>query len=143
MSKRKKEHVIRHVRICHYMMDTPAWKSLNCIARAMYVDIASKYAGPDSNNGKIVYSVRMAKERLNIGQSTAGRTLEILQERGFIVCMSKGGFNRKGRHASEWRLTEFGCNVTGELATKEFTRWGKTDNVIAAADRWLERGRQA
>jgi hypothetical protein len=31
--------------------------------------------------------------------------------------------HRPPRHASEWRLTEFGCNVTRNLPTKDFVRW--------------------
>jgi hypothetical protein len=48
-----------------------------------------------------------------------------LQERGFIDCMTKGAFSRKAMHASEWRLTWWGCDVTGELPSKKFMNWGQ------------------
>ena len=36
----------------------------------------------------------------------------------------RGGFSsRKDRRATEWRLAEHACDVTGELATKSFMRW--------------------
>lgn len=105
------------------MMDTPAWKSLGGIERAMYVDMAARYAGPGSNNGKIGYSIRTAAKELHIGTSTVKRALDTLQERGFIVCMTKGAFRLKAKHATEWRLTEFVSDASNELATKDFLRW--------------------
>ena len=113
----------RHVRVYHWLMQTVAWRSLNATARAIYIEIAARYRGPGSNNGCIPYSVREAAESLSIGKTTASRALERLQQRGFIVAMKKGAFSLKVRHATEWRLTEFPCDMTHALATKEFTRW--------------------
>jgi hypothetical protein len=48
-----------------------------------------------------------------------------LQERGFIDCMAKGAFSRKALHATEWRLTWWTCDVTGELPSKKFMSWGR------------------
>jgi hypothetical protein len=39
--------------------------------------------------------------------------------------VTKGAFSRKSPHASEWRLTFNSCDVTGELASKAFMRWGR------------------
>jgi hypothetical protein len=110
------------------MMDTPAWKSLGAIERAMYLDIASRYAGHGTNNGRIGYSVRAAVNEFKIGLATAKRALDKLQERGFIACTTKGAFSRKAKHATEWRLTEFASDVSSELATKEFMRWRPEEN---------------
>ena len=126
---RSRNHQPRHVRIHHYMMETPAWKSLGVTERAMYVDIASRYAGPGSNNGRIHYSVREAAERLQIGKSTAARALEILADRGFIVAEKRGAFSLKARHATEWRLTEFASDIGSDFATKEFVRWRPEDKI--------------
>lgn len=105
------------------MMATEAWCSLSGNERAIYVEIESRYAGPGSTNGRIGYSVRDAAESLRIGKTTAGKALGRLQERGFIVAMKVGAFSRKLRHATEWRLTIHNCDVTGELAPKDFARW--------------------
>jgi DNA-binding transcriptional regulator YhcF (GntR family) len=126
--RKSKTHTPRHVRICHYMMDTPAWKSLGAIERAMYLDIASRYAGQGTNNGKIGYSIRAAAKELDIGLATAKRALDKLQDRGLIVCMTKGAFSRKTKQASEWRLTEFSSDVSSDFATKEFMRWRPDEN---------------
>lgn len=113
----------RHVRLYHWLMQTPAWRSLDATARAIYVEMAARYGGPGSNNGRISYSVREAAVSLRVGKSTAGRSLERLQQRGFIVPMKIGAFSLKVRHATEWRLTEFPCDVTHALASKDFMRW--------------------
>lgn len=113
----------RHVRLYHWLMHTDAWRSLDATARAVYVEMAARYGGPGSNNGRIPYSVREAAESLRIGKTTAARALDRLQARGFIVPIKKGAFSLKLKHATEWRLTEFSCDMTHALASKEFTRW--------------------
>jgi hypothetical protein len=118
----------RHVRICHYMMATSAWISLGGIERAMYLDIAARYAGYGSNNGKIGYSVREAATNLHVGTSTAKRALDALQDRGFIVAMKRGAFSLKKRHASEWRLTEFASDISKDMPTKDFMTWAPDKN---------------
>lgn len=111
----------RHVRLYHWLMETAAWKSLGPTERALYVELARRYIG--TNNGRIILSVRDAATELRLGHSTVQRALQALQDRGFIVVVRKGHFWGQVRTATEWRLTEFNCDVTGALATKEFTRW--------------------
>jgi hypothetical protein len=111
----------RHVRLYHWILKTPAWKSLNANARAIYIEMTARYHG--SNNGQIPYAVREAAKSLRIGKSTAAIAIEMLEDRGFIVAVTEGHFRRKDRHATEWRLTEFGCDVTHALPSKDFTRW--------------------
>jgi hypothetical protein len=125
----------RHVRICHYMMATPAWKSLGATERSMYLDIAARYAGYGSNNGKIGYSVREAATNLHVGTSTAKRALDALQDRGFIVAMKRGAFTLKLRHASEWRLTEFPSDISKDMATKDFMTWTPDKNKTRYPER--------
>jgi len=120
----------RHVRLYHWMMDKPAWKSLKASQRAILVEMYARYDG--SNNGRIPYSVRDAAVALRISKGTASRELIVLQDRGFIVPMMKGAFSLKRRHATEWRLTEFNCDVTGGLPTKEFADWQpKIQNTVS------------
>jgi len=121
--KGKDEKASRFVAIQHWMMRTDAWRDLDCVARCAYIELASRYRGSGSNNGRIACSVRQITEALNIGKTTARRALANLQNHGFIVEMKKGSFNSKVRHATQWRLTEFGCDVTGILPTKDFARW--------------------
>ena len=112
-----------HVRLYRWILDSPAYLSLSCQARAVLLEIARGHDG--TNNGRLGLSVRRASERCNIARGTASRALVELQERGFIECMTKGAFSRKAPHASEWRLTWWGCDVTGELPSKKFMSWGR------------------
>jgi hypothetical protein len=108
----------------HYMQDSQAWKSLGAIPRAVYLDVAKRYYG--SNNGRIGYSIRCAVAEFHIGNATAKRALDDLQDRGFIVAVKRGHFSLKVRHASEWRLTQYPCN--NDLATKDFMSWTPDKN---------------
>jgi hypothetical protein len=123
MARGRKTKMLRHVRLYHYLMQTEAWQSLRALERSIYIEIAARYAGDGSNNGRIGYSIREAASTFKVGKSSAARALEMLQDRGFIVARKKGAFSLKSRHSTEWRLTEFGCDMTGALPTKEFARW--------------------
>jgi hypothetical protein len=116
-------HYERHVRLYHRMMKTAAWTSLSPNARAVYIEIEARYGGFGSNNGRIVYSVRMASEGTNIGKTAAARALIDLQDRGFIRMTKRGAFSLKSRHATEWRLTTHASDVSSQAATKEYEHW--------------------
>jgi DNA-binding GntR family transcriptional regulator len=115
----------RYVTLREYMLETPAWQSLDCVARSLYVEIARRYRGPNSNNGKIPYSVREAATALGISKDTANRAFLDLQDRGFAKVAKGSGFNIKGRVSREWSLTEFSDDRAGKHVepTKEFMRW--------------------
>jgi hypothetical protein len=63
MAKRNKSP--RHVRVYHYMPDSAAWRTLDVYARAAYVEMAKRYGGPGSNNGRLIFSCRQAAEMLH------------------------------------------------------------------------------
>jgi hypothetical protein len=108
------------VQLFQYMLKSPAWLGLTPQERAVYVEIASRYNG--RNNGFIGMSVRHAAARCNIAPNTAAKALKALQEAGFIACTERGNFNLKRPIASEYRLTTFKCDKTGEVATKDFMK---------------------
>src|SRR6516165_12107433 len=93
----------RHIRLYHWMTNSPAWHDLNATARAIYTEMAKRYAGDGSNNGRIPYSIREAIAEFHIGAVTACREFKSLQDHGFIEPMMKGAFSLKKRHATEWR----------------------------------------
>jgi hypothetical protein len=125
--KQEKRKADRHVRLYHWLMRSTAWKSMPGLSRALYAELAKHYNG--SNNGKIGYSVRQAAEDLQITPGTASVHFRILTGRGFIEPMSKGAFSLKERHATEWRMTEFSCDVSGKPPTKDFMRWQPDQNL--------------
>lgn len=112
-----------HVRFYDWLLTSPAYLSLGCPARAVLIELTRLYKG--NNNGQLALSVRRASQRCNVARGTAQKAFAELQERGFIELMSRGAFSRKSPHASEWRLTFNPCDVTGELPSKAFMRWGR------------------
>jgi hypothetical protein len=115
----------QHVRLYEYMQASPAWQSLDCVERSLYVELARRYRGAGSNNGDIPYGVREAAKALGVGRATAGRALQILRERGFIRVGTASGFNMKGRVSTRWLLTEFPDDrVAGQaIGPKDFMKW--------------------
>ena len=59
-------------------------------------------------------SARDLAARFGCGKATAARALTELENAGFIRCMKIGTFKRKDRHASEYRINIFRCDVTGD-----------------------------
>src|ERR1700730_13738868 len=97
----------RFVRLPEYMLASLAWQALNGNSRSLYIELARRYRGPNSNNGKIPYSVREAGKTLSVGKSTAHLCFVRLIELGFLKIGKRSGFNMKGRVSTEWLLTEF------------------------------------
>jgi hypothetical protein len=124
MMKKKRATAERHVRTHHRMMQTQAWRSLDGNARSVYLELAALYNG--NNNGRIGFSARQAAKIMPVSRATAFRALVALQDRGFIVAMTKGRFDRQ-RHATRWRLTEFKCDLTGQPASRDFEAWTTAD----------------
>ena len=113
------------IQIFKYMLETPAWLSLPVIARAAYLHLAARYNG--SNNGKISLSARVLAKELGCAPGTAARALIKLDDAGFIRPTSIGQFKLRNRKASEYHLTTFRCDETGEAATKDFQQWVPAD----------------
>jgi hypothetical protein len=98
----------------------------------------AKYGGPGTNNGRLIFSCRMAAEALGISKDKASDCFKKLTGCGFIMPMEKGGFNRKGnsaRQATTWLITEFASDVTGKLATKDFMRWSPDQGAVSASEK--------
>jgi DNA-binding transcriptional MocR family regulator len=114
----------RFVSLTEYMLGSAAWQALDGNGRALYVELARRYRGPNSNNGKIPYSVREAAKVLNVGRSTAQRCFKRLMAHGFLRISKRSGFSMKGRVSTEWLLTEFPDDTQTNFTTasKEF-RW--------------------
>ncbi|MCJ2131600.1 hypothetical protein [Methylobacterium sp. E-045] len=111
-----------HVRLYDWLMDSDAWKDLSAQARALYVLLKAQYRG--MNNGRLVLSIRQVSEELHISKTTAAEAFKELVAHGFTEVVIRGSFGgRKDGRATEWRLTEHPCDVSGELPSKAFMRW--------------------
>ena len=120
------------VQIHNYLMDSQAWLSLTPQAVAVYLRLARLYNG--SNNGRLGLSVRSAAEHANIAKATAGRAFQELEAKGFIETAIKGAFSVKLKRATEWRLTNYRCDVTGSQPTKAFMNWRPAEDLSVPND---------
>lgn len=128
-----------HVRLYEWLMQSAAWKDLSTNARALYVLIKQQYKG--MNNGRLILSIRQVSEALHVSKTTAAKAFAELGSHGFIEVVIRGSFqNRKDRRATEWRLTEHLCNVSGELPSKLFMKWRPGMNFTVCGKGQMVRG---
>ena len=116
----------RFVRHPHWLMNSPAWKSLSPTARCVEMELKKLYNG--RNNGDIYLSVREAAKRVGVSPNTAQKALYELVDRGFIIPKQKGSFGWKKGVATSWILTEEKYNDA--LPTKNFMRWEPTPSIV-------------
>ncbi|MBN9552479.1 MAG: hypothetical protein J0H31_27400 [Alphaproteobacteria bacterium] len=120
-SKFKRKGKSKFLMIDGWIVRSAAYRAMTPNDRSAYLELKWRYDG--LNNGRIGLSVRDLAAALGIGKNAASVSLLHLQELGFIAIVKKGAFNVKHKVASEWLLTEYNCDVTGELARKDFSRW--------------------
>ena len=114
----------RHIRLPYYLLQSAAYRSLSCVARAVLIEAVAFYRG--ENNGYLVLPAREIAERIRSHPSTAARALIELDDVGFIKPMFIGTFNTK-RRASEYRLTWLACDRGHTKPTNEFMDYGKIE----------------
>ena len=114
------------VQLYWHLLDSRAWHLLSLGARAAYLEVARLYDG--TNNGRLGMSARRLAGLLPCNKDTAGRRLRELEHAGFLELVKIGSFNRRAieRKASEYRLTCFRCDITGDPPSRKFdpnVRW--------------------
>lgn len=120
-NKYKRKGKSKFVMIDGYVKRCAAWKAMTPIERNTYIEVKWRYDG--TNNGRIGLGVRELAQELNMGNDTASRSLKALVAYGFIANTKASAFSVKNRTVAEWRLTEYRCDVTGDLPSKTFMRW--------------------
>ncbi|PAU74362.1 helix-turn-helix domain-containing protein [Halomonas salipaludis] len=109
-----------HVRLYRHELESPAYRSLCLAARALLVEFRALY----NRDNRIYMSVREVMRRLDVGQKLAERALAELLDRGFIVVLEKGTFNRKTKHATVYALTnEVVESIDKSIAPKCYMSW--------------------
>jgi hypothetical protein len=120
-SKFKRKGKAKFIMIESYVKLSAAWKALTPIERNAYIEVKWRFDG--FNNGRIGMGSRELADEIGMGRDTAARALNRLADIGFIAKQTPSAFNIKNRAVTEWRLTEYRCDVTGEMPTKDFMRW--------------------
>ena len=108
-----------HLRLHDWLTRSAAWYEASLAARSLLVELYALYRG---DNRPVFMSVREAARRLRCGKDRATNALAELQQLGFIELAERGSFNRKVRHASRWRLTEF-PDEQGKPGSRAFLSW--------------------
>lgn len=120
------------VALHNYMLHSEAWRALSGNAKALYIEFRQRYW--PSGNGKIPYSLREMADDLRCHRKTALAACRDLEEKGFIKARTKGHFDCKVRHATEWELTEYSAKgdekETG--GTKDFMNWRPKEEKAGA-----------
>jgi hypothetical protein len=113
----------RYLQLSHFMLTSAAWKSLDPVARALFVELAQRYNG--FNNGHIGLGLREAARALKVKPHTVGKAFAALQDRGFVAMTQDSGFDHK-RLAREWRITIFptgDCRAPTAPPTHDYVHW--------------------
>lgn len=119
------------VQLFFSMMDKPAFRILSPEAKAAYLLFKRRYNG--RNNGSIGVSARDMGEWLCKSKSTGARAIRELEEKGFVVCSRASAFSLKTKLAAEYRLTEYRCDLTNNLPTRDYEHWNtarKKQNTV-------------
>ena len=120
----------RYLRLPHYLLKSPAWRSLRPLERALFVEVAQRYNG--HNNGEIGLGVREAAQALHVRPQTAGRAFMGLVVKGFLRVGRDSAFNVKSRLAREWIVTLFPYG--DDSHRNDFMRWQPQPVAASASE---------
>lgn len=97
------------VRLLRFMLKSPAWQSLNCVERALMIEVMQRWSG--FNNGTIDFGVVDAGRALHVKPHTAGKAFHVLVEKGFLIKARDSSFSQK-KLTREWQVT---CLPMGDV----------------------------
>lgn len=125
-AKRRGRATEAHVRLYAHELACPAWRTLSPDGRCLLIELRALYR---PSAGNIVFlSVREAMDRLGIGQRRVQKAFTDLIERGWIAIHEPGGFVRKVRHATSYRLENEPGAAPGAVPGKAFMHWRPAAN---------------
>lgn len=127
MSRAKRTRDRQHVRLYAWEIETEAYRSLGCPARALLVEMRALYAGQEN---RVYMSRREAQRRLGVGRRVAEQAIAELVDRGFIRVLEEGSFSRKVRHATVYALTHEPIDDEDGPAPKDYMRWRHPRNDV-------------
>jgi hypothetical protein len=85
------------------IFQSPAWQALRPVSRDAFLFLRSRFNGV--NNGNISCSYREIASYLHTSPATAGRAIDGLIDKGFIIVTKGAAFNMKQRQARKYALT--------------------------------------
>ena len=116
--KRKRRPAPRFLQLHHRLLKSHAWHVLTPLQRCGYIEIAQLY--DSTNNGRLAMSVRRLAGLIPCNKDS--NILNELEDAGLIETVKQGRYAKKleERAAAEYRLTDFRCDVTGEVPSRRY-----------------------
>jgi hypothetical protein len=101
----------RFIQLWTTVKRSAAYHSLSVYGRAALFELLDRYTG--INNGMIGLGCRELSEALNCSRDRAWKALIELDDSGLVRPLTGGVW--RGKKATEWQLTFYRCDKTGEL----------------------------
>jgi hypothetical protein len=111
------------VMLYRFIKRSQAWHDLSLSARCALLELLDRYTG--CNNGMIGLGCRELAQALKCSRDTANRALSELDDAGLVRPITAGVW--RGKRATEWRLTFYRCDATGELPNKSWQPRSQSD----------------
>lgn len=118
----------RYMQLSHFLLSSPAWRSLGPVPRALYIEVVQRWTG--FNNGSIGLGVRQAAEAMHVKRQTITDGFRVLIDRGFLACSRESTFDQK-RLTREWLVTALpigDCRAPTQPPTNDFMRWRSAES---------------
>ena len=104
------------------ILDAPAWRALDFIARALWLLLRRKLRNDGLNNGKIWLSCRDAAEEVGANKDTIARRYAELEHYGFLRKTTEGFLGVDGCGiAPHYRFTDLAHGT--HPPTRDFEKW--------------------
>lgn len=116
----------RYYNVPHSITDTLAYRSLSVYAFKLWHDLMLQYDG--KNNGRID-AILTRLEKYGWKNGTLYRSLNELQEKGFLVKTRQGGIGSMKKICSLYRFTHLATNLDSEIRitksapTNDYKSW--------------------
>ena len=104
------------------ILDAPAWRAMDFIARALWLALRRKLRNDGLNNGKIWLSCRDAAEEIGGNKDTITRRYAELEHYGFLRKTTEGFLGADGCGiAPHYRFTDLAHGT--HPATRDYEKW--------------------
>jgi hypothetical protein len=103
----------RFIQLWSNVKRSQAYYGLSVYARSALIELLDRYTG--CNNGMIGLGCRELATALDCSRDRAAKALRELDDSGLATPLTGGVW--RGKKATEWRLSFYRCDKTGELPT--------------------------
>jgi hypothetical protein len=113
----------RFIQLWSNVKRSQAYHNLSVYARCALIELLDPYTG--CNNGMIGLGCRELAEEMRCSRDTAARALRELDDSALARPLTPGVW--RGKRATEWQLTFYRCDKTGELPVNNWPARSQSD----------------